>query len=690
MSCVSALLFCLFVAVPCAEERGPSEAIRALILQAGNAEDEVERYRLLAQLQGQPDLDAGLRKDVDGLLPLVDRWANGREKYWDPTEKRRAAENGYLCDFLIAMGRNRFPVPEIAEASPLYPILCMYLGRALIQGPIQSGSLARDPAKREQYFGRGRALLQIARDAFPENRVIGMYLDEPIPWPPIHPPDPGAPEWANCQREALEKLTDIIIFWIDERQAPDGQFGGGWGDDVEMWRHWTPALIGFDDPKVNAAQRKISDGLFALKRMAGGYTSRMSDVEHTGEDSGDTGTAMMHVDPDNPDWKSRAVRLAELMRDLWTGRNERGFLQFKSTYFTSETVHPDSQRACDTVYHPRAVQPALLCWQRTGDPELTALFSGWMDTWVDAAARAERGKPAGILPSAIHWPDGTVGGLGDDWWDPRNHREASLYRWPSAIGQMTSSLLLTYHMTGDRKYLAPISSMATIRAEYLDNPQTDAAPGSAAWCAQRMGFLSDALGKYRLLTGDGRFDDLLLKDAGGYVKYRLTGDRHYVLQTLKKTAEAFRFDREAYTSEVRWTDRTFSFYGNYANYYAHPRRSRPSTGTLYSSVTGDFGNPLYFPMNAVRWRTPAQDIAVLVTDHSTSHLSAEVYHFGDDPRPMGAELYLLERGDYEVTLTADGGNVSRSRLTVERLRTQITFTLPSRRLCTLEVRPAGP
>ena len=37
-----------------------------------------------------------------------------------------------------------------------------------------------------------------------------------------------------------------------------------------------------------------------------------------------------------------------------------------------------------------------------------------MDTWVDAAERAERGKPAGIIPSAIHWPDGQAGGATDE------------------------------------------------------------------------------------------------------------------------------------------------------------------------------------------------------------------------------------------------------------------------------------
>lgn len=47
---------------------------------------------------------------------------------------------------------------------------------------------------------------------------------------------------------------------------------------------------------------------------------------------------MMHLRPDDPVWKERALRLAELTGDRWTGRNERGFLQFKSIYFSVDKV----------------------------------------------------------------------------------------------------------------------------------------------------------------------------------------------------------------------------------------------------------------------------------------------------------------------------------------------------------------
>jgi hypothetical protein len=69
---------------------------------------------------------------------------------------------------------------------------------------------------------------------------------------------------------------------------------------------------------------------------------------------------MMHLRPDDPLWKSRALRLAELMRDRWTGRNLRGLGHFKSIYFSASRVDDSPQRAFDTVYHPSIVQPALL------------------------------------------------------------------------------------------------------------------------------------------------------------------------------------------------------------------------------------------------------------------------------------------------------------------------------------------
>ena len=52
----------------------------------------------------------------------------------------------------------------------------------------------------------------------------------------------------------------------------------------------------------------------------------------------------------------------------------------------------------------------------------------------------------------------------------------------------------------------------------------------------------------------------------------------------------------------------------------------------------------YFPPASVRWLTPPQDIAAMVTSTSRDRFAARLFHFGTDPRVMQAELYLLSPG----------------------------------------------
>lgn len=473
----------------------------------------------------------------------------------------------------------------------------------------------------------------------------GMYNGKALPWPADFQPDPRAPAWANLQREGLEKLADVIHCWIDERQTADGQYGGGWDDDVEMWRWWTPILVAFDDPKIAAAQAKLSRGILALPRMAKGYTRDMSDVEHTSEDTSDATTPMLFTEPDNAEWRDRALRIVELAPAVWMGANERGFLQFTSTYFNVDRVDTDSKRACDSVYHARVFLPALLHWQRTGDKRVGDLVTRWMDTWVDAAARAENGKPAGVVPSVIHWPDGQVGGGVEPWWKLQNHTSDPLYAWPSAMGQMVNTLLLTSHMTGDRKYIEPIRSMAAIRLKHLKQPpEGDPEPGSEAWCAA--------------LVAD-----------------------------LESNAEALRINKPGFTSEVRFTDRVLTFHqrwGQIANGWDWPA---PKPEVLYSSAAGDPGALQYFPLNAVRWLTEPRAFAALVTDSGPNRFAAEVYHFGDAPRHMAAELFLLKPGEYRMTMTVDGKAAApASDVNVAGPRARVSLDLPARKLCVVEVR----
>ncbi|MHC4180373.1 MAG: hypothetical protein ACYSWU_22955, partial [Planctomycetota bacterium] len=246
-----------------------SDAVKEMIRRAGNADDDGARLEILKKLQETPGLDAKLKADVDNMAAAVEQWITSKQ----------------LPYFGGRISRTRDFDFRVGQDSPLYPLTCIYRGRMLTWVTLESGGIIHNQQRRRQFLDKAVANFKIARTAFPENRIVQMYLGRPIPWRKQYAAVEGAPRWAALQRENLERLAELIHWWIDHRMQDDGQYGGGWGDDCEMWRWWVPVLIGFEDPKITAAQARFSDALMSQPHMAAGYTSRMSDVEHTAEDS---------------------------------------------------------------------------------------------------------------------------------------------------------------------------------------------------------------------------------------------------------------------------------------------------------------------------------------------------------------------------------------------------------------------
>ncbi|MFH1743180.1 MAG: hypothetical protein ABIH23_29585, partial [bacterium] len=252
-----------------------------------------------------------------------------------------------------------------------------------------------------------------------------------------------------------------------------------------------------------------------------------------------------------------------------------------------------------------------------------------------------------------------------------------------------------YYMTGDEKYLEPIRSMAEIRRRYLqERPTEDPPEGSEAWCAAKIN-LSSVLGKYRFLAGDTEFDDLLGGGGDPYFLFRFRGDRGPLVEVLEGNAQAFGVNFPGYTSEVRYTDRVLRFPALFRDGVLYSKGIDsihvPNPGLLYSTATGDPGGVGYFPLNRVKWLTPPRKIAALVTDTARDRFRAELFHFGEEPRKMGAELYLFDPGEYMYRIEeGERQNTNKqegNKFKVTGPRTRISFDLPPRRLVTLTIEP---
>lgn len=376
------------------------------------------------------------------------------------------------------------------------------------------------------------------------------------------------------------------------------------------------------------------------------------------------------------------------------------------------------RQAYDTTLDTRAIQPLLVHWQQTRDPALTPLITRWLDTWVAAAAEERDGKPAGIVPTAIHWPTGRIGGPSGRWWNAEAF--SNLYEWPWYVSDMLHTMLVAYQVTGDEKYLGPVRSMARIRLDYLEKVARESGrdlsevsgdtvldgtllfidtmvdpakalaklePGSRDWAAAQLGpIIAGALNTYRRLTGDTSFDTLLLHDGGGYGRWLVKQDEKALAASLARAAEAFSVNRPVYTNEVRWTDRGFRFTAAYLNTYADPKLPLPDTRLVYNAVSGDPSTWQGSRFAAVRWLTEPRDIAALVKQASPRGIEAKLYHFGDTPRAMGVETHGLTAGRYRLSLVNDRGeDVVTLAFESEGRVNRHRFELPAHTLCTLRV-----
>lgn len=658
-----------------------------LLRRAGNAATDEERLSLLRELEKRSDLPEAFRHDLERMIQYVNLCVDNYEisKHSDKYLVNPTMHGKTLLKF----------APERTR-SLLNPMVTMYRARTKVHDLIQqwTGKVSPlGPEERKAFIADRIKLSRDAAKAFRDNPILKMYCGNPIPWPQelSVKEDPHAPEWANLQHEGLEKLRQVAIWWIRNRQKPEGFFGTGWGDDVEMWRVLVPLTVAFHDPELADSQRMLSEGVFSQPYMAKGFTDQMTDVEHSSEDFTDTVTSMLYMAPGEQIWADRALRVLDLAKNQWTGINARGQLQFKATNFNVDKVDGDPKQACDTFFHVRVVQPSLILWQRTGDPAVGDFVTRWMNTWVDTSMREEHGKPAGIIPTVIHWPDGTAGGVSPEWWKPGNFR-TPLYDWPGGgnLSMIPNTMLLTYLMTDNVRYLGPIVAMADLQREA--GKLGDAfQEGTRAWAASQLNmFLPVILAKYRLATGDTRFDDLLAGNGSGYVKMRLTGNRDALIKDLKQNADAFRVNFPVYTSECRAGDRVIVGPSRYFSLGEQPHpMPLPLVSALYAAATGNPDMTMYCPTNAVRWWTPPTDIAALVTGADRVSFAAELYHFGDKPREMEAELLLLRAGSYSValhTLNPDGEKELFSKtLVVDKDHARVKFQLPPRQLCSLKV-----
>lgn len=525
---------------------------------------------------------------------------------------------------------------------------------------------------------KAQAYFDTLAKVFPDHLVIKMYRGELLEDPFVAQADfSKAPDWAQLQHEAMTRMLKVIHWWVDLRQAPNGELGGKYGDDVEMLRWWLPAILGADDDRAREGYTRMANGIWNSGALVNGYDKKIDDVEHAAELFRDSHTGMFLVRYGDPAFVERALISMQNFENVWSGITKSGHRHFKSYYFSATETLPEMPYGVDVPLNARALLPGLWAAWYNRNPELTRLFLEWAKAWTADAERIENGKPMGIIPPAVSFGEEKIGGNSGTWYAPK--LRYSYYNWDHLghISELYSFLSGLYAVTGEGFLLNPIHKVAELMAGEPVNGEIKT--GSLAWVkntlisggedktagANPFGAIFAMTAK---LTGTSRYDNLVKRYASPYNRYQFTGDKKELLAGFDNILKSLRYNFPLLTSEVKFTDRVYV----------------KGSDLLTGMYTGHFGRGFEFPALVATWKNTGKDVAVFVRKGDTSSALISLYNAGNQ-KQVEMNTWLLKPGVYRLTVGLDANDdtvaeetIQEQLITIKERVQKIELTLPER------------
>ena len=459
----------------------------------------------------------------------------------------------------------------------------------------------------------------------PGHRIARMYLGrqvKPLTAELKKAPD-DAPEWAVAAREAMYWTRRMIHWWLDNRQASDGQLGGGWSDDVEFSKTWSFYSLSLNDEKVRQSLTRIADNIWHCPEVANGYFSGTSerwhvvDVEHGAEWMSFSQPQMMLARYGDPRYIERNMQVIRNMEFL-SGINAAGHRHFKAYYFSHDVLHPRRLYHCDIPENGRYTKPGIYVMWYSRHPRVMQWCREWGDAWVDHSLAAKQGKPTGFIPSEIVYETDQVGGMSGKW-----YRIAGYPGYDFAGGSWTTKhlmgqLVANAKLFGNPRYVEPIRRIVQWKKDHHDAPYGP--EGSDGWILRKENHAERMWNRWERLR-DG---------------LQAPGRLETLVKQLRQISSLHASTWEMNTREVIATDRV-------------PLPARPSQ-ILMNMYTGGSGSmQAYYPDSAVAWENVELQAVPMVLEADRKHLKIMIHNF-DQRRTIALRPLELDTGVYEVRI----------------------------------------
>ncbi|MEM6319060.1 MAG: hypothetical protein AAF960_15410 [Bacteroidota bacterium] len=510
---------------------------------------------------------------------------------------------------------------------------------------------------------------------YPQDTLLRMYAGEHFYQQSSLPKIAGhAPDWSQQQAIALHHLRRLVHYWVQKRQAPNGEMGGKYGDDVEALRFWYP-LFYLGDSLAITGLKRLANGVWNSDVLQDGFSKHIADVEHSSEFISDTAPVMIAVSDDKK-IHERALPTARYFDQLWSEKDPDGDVFFKSSWYSSTEVDERPPRNRDVPMNSRTMK--VLRYYLWRYPESTAIKNtlyDWSKGWVKLAKSTAKGKPKGVLPASYRPSDGAINGDEPNWF------EANMY-WPyydfGGDVLLLDQLFFISQYVEDQDLHYPIEAAIQLVNQYRAQ---DGEPGSPAWTAaqfiKRNSFHALA-GQWRLLTNDPRYDDLFAQYGSPYLQYRLNGTTKGLEKALATFNENMSYNWEMMTEETWFTDRIYASSPNF--------EGRVNADLLKTMLTGDLNASGTSPYMAVTWEGTSSGFTALVEEATKQSLQVALFDHQPQTTPTTIRLWNLQKGKYQLTLNDEVQQVFELKAAGQRL----AFLLPQAELVTLRVELLSP
>jgi hypothetical protein len=428
--------------------------------------------------------------------------------------------------------------------------------------------------------------------------------------PPFDQPKPpaGEPLWAFRQLENLKLVQHYVDWWIDNRQVPYGDFGGGISDDTDMTQQWPGlALMGVEPDKVNASLKALDDASYKNGMHVNGLAYVTLDELHAYEEGLNSDAERLYLNWGEPKTIENLMATTKALSEKVILRNPAGHMHFATNWYGGRKIYRMPPFDWQKPYSYVVTHAPILIGVFNDNPTARGLITGLMDGWL---AHGKKGPDGNwTFPNEINW-----------------HTDAERKGDGGGANTPMQSAWAAYRFTGDDKYLRPILGR-----------EARSGPGSLSDLNENV---IDVLGHR-----DDWGKQLVEKAAAGsddpftlYTAWDVTGDKAY-LDTLH--ADAIESDTQhmyMYTEGHWWSDRV-----DQPNEIL--QRERLGGIALKRNQT--------YPGNAVSWRFDHDDaatkVAILMPDATTKHFKVIAYNTSDAPQAATMTTWNVAPGQWRMT-----------------------------------------